>query len=91
MQVGPLDPQGPRRVADSAPVLLQDRRDVFLLEPRPRLFQRAAAGQQTGAAIEFHVTEDVLERDAASSLHASDDRLEQPPELGRISSPRQRR
>src|SRR5215813_251134 len=42
VEIGPLDAQRPRRVADPAVVLLEHRRDVVALEPRARLAQGSA-------------------------------------------------
>ena len=46
IEIGPLNAEGSRRLADSAAVLLEDRRNVFLLEPRSRLLQGAAIGDR---------------------------------------------
>jgi hypothetical protein len=46
-------------------VLLEDGGNVFLLELGSRPFQRPATRTHTGAAVEPHVRQDILERDAA--------------------------
>src|SRR5262245_36138984 len=91
IQVRALDSQRLRRRADSAAVLLEHGRYVLSFKPDTGLLQRPAIGEDRRPAVQPDVREHVLEPDAPAALRSPHHRLEERPQLGGVSPPRQRR
>ena len=89
-KIRPLDAEDPRRIGDSAMMVLEHGRDVIAFELRARLPQRRIQSRRAHGPFELRMRQDVLEPDQAARREQNQP-FQQPPELGRVAAPRQRR
>src|SRR3954447_11852162 len=87
IKVRALDAQRLRRITDSPLALVERRGDVSPLEPRARLPQRAAIREDHRPSIEAHLSQHVLQADAAPDAEGVDDVLEERPQLDGVAAP----
>src|SRR5262245_39456065 len=89
IEVGSLDAERLGGVADSSPMLCDDSRDVFLLEPRSRLTQRAATfGGRRRTAIQRQLSQEILDTDDRAAIEGRNDGFEKPAKFIAVAAPR---